>query len=849
VSDPLYFSIITSTRPESVGKAYTLDKDGKLVKTVVASISAGTAVTIAATAENLVEALKRTTESTNQVLALDSFIAAEPGSGPITIVTEKRLKKLIGGDIVAPQPGEAGFFTVNGAAVSSRLKRLMSGSGWLLADGDNPPGMPVALVKLSLAERLKLLDKILPGISTCLRIEYRGSSARVVNGSGAQAPGPTHALIQISNPELLDCLRAYVHVETVLRGLSFKAPRYSKTAPGKVTAYADLTVIDLAVWVLGRLVFNAKPVVAQAPGYRALDADVRVVNPAGGVLDISWITAPDVAQVASYAAKTNRNVQIDESNGSAFALREDGALQLTTEIEARGVVKPLAEWLALMYDRDVVKMRCEAAFRQSVSEAALIRIGGDGSIFLFDSGTSTKHYLAPLPRSEEEATAQCPSFEWYELALEVIEARDRRSLRQAQASFSGSAGQANPGPQTGPTPTPKPKPKAGQWPDPQPLEGGLPAVDAFDLELLPASIWPWIDDAATRMQCPPDYLGTTAMIALGSTLGRRIAIGPTRFGDWFEVPNLWGLVAGPPGWMKSPAMAAALKPLMRLELRAQELNAFARSAYERAMRDYKRREAAAEKKIAAALKKDINAVIEDLIDTARPELTLPRAYVFGNASYEKLGEHSANNPFGYLVHRDEIMSLLRYLASEDRSEARGFFLEAWAGHNAYRFSRVGRGEIYIPHLSFSLLGSTQPGVLSAFVSESMRDGANDGMLQRFGMMIWPDGAEDFEIVDRPIDAAKRERAYQVFERLDQIDPEGGGALTSPECDIPYLQFTPEALEAFKAWRVPFEKGLRSGKLGSPALESHFAKYRKLVPVLALIRGPSAASGSAGPCCS
>ena len=37
-----------------------------------------------------------------------------------------------------------------------------------------------ALRKLTLVERLELFEAILPGISKCLRIEYRGSSARVV---------------------------------------------------------------------------------------------------------------------------------------------------------------------------------------------------------------------------------------------------------------------------------------------------------------------------------------------------------------------------------------------------------------------------------------------------------------------------------------------------------------------------------------------------------------------------------------------------------------------------------------------------------------------------------------------
>ena len=51
--------------------------------------------------------------------------------------------------------------------------------------------------------------------------------------------------------------------------------------------------------------------------------------------------------------------------------------------------------------------------------------------------------------------------------------------------------------------------------------------------------------------------------------------------------------------------------------------------------------------------------------------------------------------------------------------------------------------------------------------------------------------------------------------------------------MPYLRLTPEALEVFNAWRGPLEHELRANVL-HPALESHFAKYRKLVPSLALL---------------
>jgi Protein of unknown function (DUF3987) len=51
--------------------------------------------------------------------------------------------------------------------------------------------------------------------------------------------------------------------------------------------------------------------------------------------------------------------------------------------------------------------------------------------------------------------------------------------------------------------------------------------------------------------------------------------------------------------------------------------------------------------------------------------------------------------------------------------------------------------------------------------------------------------------------------------------------------IPAVRFTEEAQEVFDGWRDELEGRLRTAEL-SPALESHLAKYRSLMPSLALI---------------
>ena len=60
-----------------------------------------------------------------------------------------------------------------------------------------------------------------------------------------------------------------------------------------------------------------------------------------------------------------------------------------------------------------------------------------------------------------------------------------------------------------------------------------------------------------------------------------------------------------------------------------------------------------------------------------------------------------------------------------------------------------------------------------------------------------------------------------------------GALKGEYDSIPYLRFDDDAAADFIGWREDLERRVRSAEL-SPAFEGHIAKYRKLVPALALI---------------
>ena len=181
---------------------------------------------------------------------------------------------------------------------------------------------------------------------------------------------------------------------------------------------------------------------------------------------------------------------------------------------------------------------------------------------------------------------------------------------------------------------------------------------AFSEDLLPSAFAPWVSDTWERMQCPPDYPAVAAMVALAGVLGRQIAVGPQAETDWLVIPNLWGLLVGRPGLLKSPAMDAMLTPLKRLAQEAAESFVATQAEHEAALLAHKLRREAVGKTARQKLAKDPTADLSKELLLPPPEPPQLKRYLSSDSSVEALGELLRQNPDGLLVHRDEIMSLL-----------------------------------------------------------------------------------------------------------------------------------------------------------------------------------------------
>ena len=392
-------------------------------------------------------------------------------------------------------------------------------------------------------------------------------------------------------------------------------------------------------------------------------------------------------------------------------------------------------------------------------------------------------------------------------------------------------------------------PESG-WPEPQALPSGLLPVEPFDDAMLPESLRGWVADIADRAQCPPDYVAASAMAALGSVIGRKVAIRPKARDNWTVTANQWALVVGRPGAMKSPAIEEALKPVKRLAARALDEFKAVEADYRARAKAEKLRGEEFEKRARKALATDPGADVSHLLRETDDQAPMLRRYIAVDSNAASLGELHRQNPNGLLVHQDEIVSLLRSLDRDDQAEARGFYLTGWNGDSAYTFDRIGRGlNLHIPGVCLSLLGGTQPGRLAEYVRHAVGGGtSDDGLVQRFGMLVWPDASGEWRNVDRWPDTAAKSSAFGVFDRLDAMTAEDVGATQdvyaetgAPE-GLPYVRFDPAGAGLFLEWRSDLERRLRSGDM-HPAVESHLAKYRKLVPGLALI--DALASGATG----
>lgn len=352
------------------------------------------------------------------------------------------------------------------------------------------------------------------------------------------------------------------------------------------------------------------------------------------------------------------------------------------------------------------------------------------------------------------------------------------------------------------------------------------AVQAFDPDLLPESVRGFMVDTADRMQAPIDFLAVTAMVAAGGLVGRKILMKPKQLDNWAIAPNLWAACVGRPSAMKSPAISAALQPIRSIEQERQtayrellkDLEIQARFI-EAGTKDRKKQWASAAKSGDRELARVLMA--EEEVQETPP---VPRLMV-NNATTAKLGELLAQSNNGLLLERDELAGWLANLNAKDGGEDRAFYLELYDRLTPYTHDRIERGTIRIESPILSIIGGIQPSKITGVVRGAISGESDDGLIQRFQLMVWPDNEESFSYRDRAPEPQAYAAYMGIMRQLSDI--------ATREEDVPAWRFTDRAQAAFVEWYTSTMRRARSGDMGS-ALESHLIKSPKAIAGLALL---------------
>src|SRR5690606_31969039 len=151
-------------------------------------------------------------------------------------------------------------------------------------------------------------------------------------------------------------------------------------------------------------------------------------------------------------------------------------------------------------------------------------------------------------------------------------------------------------------------------------------------------------------------------------------------------------------------------------------------------------------------------------------------------------------PNGIMIIRDELAGWLSSLQKFGREGDREFYLESWNGYGSYTVDRVGRGTIHIPSLCLSIFGGIQPSKLKKYLSERLEKN-DDGLLQRFQVLIYSDMNRKWENVDKTPNFQAQERVNELFQRLDELN------FTPSHDSIKGIRYDEKAQEIFNNWRI------------------------------------------------
>ncbi|EJF87273.1 hypothetical protein MCY_00397 [Bartonella rattimassiliensis 15908] len=334
---------------------------------------------------------------------------------------------------------------------------------------------------------------------------------------------------------------------------------------------------------------------------------------------------------------------------------------------------------------------------------------------------------------------------------------------------------------------------------------------------MPLTLSHYVYDIADCQQSPLDFVVVAALYVLVTVIGNGVHIAPKQHDDWIVVPNLWGALIGQSSTFKTPAMKAALAPIscLQKEWYKDWLKQKEKQEIEEKLEtlDKREKERQANKAIRKGECEIARALLYETLSKDKAHDDDVSRFIVNDVTVEKFGELLKENPRGLLMVRDELAGFLANLERKEYQTDRSFYLTAFNGDDQFTYDRIERGTIFIPHVTLSMIGGIQPSRIIPLIQAIQRGINDDGLLQRFQMIIWPDDNKEWQVIDRP----PNQEAWQKYEGVFRSFRDK--RLGSPEHPM-IMRFSPKAQVKFYEWLEHLHREAKGGT-HSESLQSHF----------------------------
>jgi hypothetical protein len=255
--------------------------------------------------------------------------------------------------------------------------------------------------------------------------------------------------------------------------------------------------------------------------------------------------------------------------------------------------------------------------------------------------------------------------------------------------------------------------------------GTIPVAPTFPTEVFPKSIECLVDEITWAMNCPPDFAGIPILTLSGGAIGNSRHVRITE--SHTQPPLLFSGIVSPPGTAKSPPLKLLREPFDAIQ--DAWINRY---------------------------RLDCANWHDDDEGRRGPRPTLTRCIVC-NITTERLGHLLTENPRGFVMVQDELMSLVNGLNQykQGRGNDRQFFLAAWS-QESINIDRQGDRDrdgipLFVRNPFLAIHGNLQDDILCKLRGETHRGtpARDDGWQDRFLLAyptVLPDVGEQWRCV-------------------------------------------------------------------------------------------------------